>query len=78
MNTMIKATGISTNPDINSSIEHAIIAAKDCIASANIDMQEIDFLFNVGIYRDDNMNEPSMAALIQKGIGINIMHLRYK
>ncbi|MES2662889.1 MAG: hypothetical protein V4629_06270 [Pseudomonadota bacterium] len=77
MRAVIVAAGISIDPNINSSIEHAVIAAKNCIATSNIDTQDIDYLFNVGIYRDSNMVEPSMAALIQKGIGLNLDFLKF-
>ena len=71
MGTIIKTTAIFNDDSINSSIESAAMAAKECIKKAEIDMQEIDLLLNVGVYRDNNMVEPAMAALIQKEIGIN-------
>lgn len=77
VNAMITATGISTDRKVNSSVKHAVIAAKNCIAAAGIDVQEIDYLFNVGIYRDSNIVEPSIAALVQKGIGLNPDFTRY-
>lgn len=77
MHAVIKATGISTDITITSSLEHAAIAARNCIQSAGIDVQEVNYLFNVGIYRDQNMVEPSMAALIQKRIGLNLDFLRF-
>lgn len=77
MNAVIKATGISTDISVTSSLEHAAIAARNCIQAAGIDIQEVNYLFNVGIYRDQNMVEPSMAALIQKRIGLNLDFLRF-
>ncbi|MDX1693201.1 MAG: 3-oxoacyl-[acyl-carrier-protein] synthase III C-terminal domain-containing protein [Ketobacteraceae bacterium] len=77
MSAIIKATGISAAADLNSSIEHAVIAGKNCVEAAGIDMQEVNYIFNVGVYRDSNMVEPSMAALIQKGIGINLDFTRF-
>ncbi len=71
MRARIVATGISVDDQVTSSIEHAVIAGTRCIENAGIDLQEVDYLLNVGVYRDSNMVEPSMAALIQKGIGIN-------
>ncbi|WP_018692606.1 3-oxoacyl-[acyl-carrier-protein] synthase III C-terminal domain-containing protein [Algicola sagamiensis] len=77
MNTIIKATGISVDPSIHSAIEHAVRAAKHCIENAGIDVQDISYLLNVGIYRDQNIVEPSIGALIQKGIGLNPDFLRF-
>ncbi|GAB1640728.1 hypothetical protein KRMM14A1259_11510 [Krasilnikovia sp. MM14-A1259] len=33
-------------------------------------------LINVGVYRDENMAEPAMSALIQKNVGTNLDYLR--
>lgn len=67
------------HPDgIASSIELATLAAKDCIRTAQIDPNDVDYLLNVGIYRDQNMVEPSMAALIQKELGINPDFTRFE
>jgi len=66
----IKATAVSTDKAISSSVQHAVVAGRSCIERAGITPKDIDLLINVGVYRDDNMLEPAMAALIQKGIGI--------
>ncbi len=71
MGTIIKASSILEWEDGQGSIDLAVQAAKQCIASAGIDMKEIGILINLGLYREDNMAEPAMAALIQKGIGMN-------
>jgi len=81
MGTIIRATGISTDPSVKSSITHAAIAAKSCLASAEVSAEQIDLLINVGVYRDSNMVEPSMAALVQKEVGINpdyVLHPAHK
>lgn len=77
MGVVIKATGTSTSRSVKSSIAHASIAAKECIRSANIEVADIDVLINVGVFRDDNMCEPSMAALIQKEIGLNPDYVKF-
>jgi 3-oxoacyl-[acyl-carrier-protein] synthase-3 len=71
MGTIIKATGVSIDNSINSSITHAYNAAEDCIANAGIDRNEIDIIINTGIFRDFNLFEPSVAILIQKRLGIS-------
>lgn len=78
MGTIIEATGVSTDPSIGSALTHAAIAAKNCIQDAGIDVQAIDLLINVGIYRDSNMVEPAMAALIQRELGLNLDFVKYR
>ena len=77
MSAIIKATGVSTDGKIGSSIAHAAIAAKSCLENAGIDVSEIDLLINVGVYRDANMVEPAMAALVAKEIGLNLDYVKF-
>tara|TARA_B110000196_G_scaffold100383_2_gene87175 strand:- start:1895 stop:2782 length:888 start_codon:yes stop_codon:yes gene_type:complete len=70
MGTIIKATGICTDKTVTSSNKNAIAAGHQCIEKAGINVNDIDLLINVGIYRDENMLEPAMAAFAQKGLGI--------
>ena len=44
-------------------------AARNCFALAGHKPSDIDMLINVGMYREDNMGEPALAALIQQDIG---------
>ena len=44
-------------------------AARTCLAHAGKEPGDIDMLINAGIYREDNMGEPALAALIQEDIG---------
>ncbi|HLH58356.1 MAG TPA: 3-oxoacyl-[acyl-carrier-protein] synthase III C-terminal domain-containing protein [Streptosporangiaceae bacterium] len=46
-------------------------AARACLAQAGHQPEEIDMLINTGIYREDSMGEPALAALIQEDIGAN-------
>jgi 3-oxoacyl-[acyl-carrier-protein] synthase-3 len=77
MGAIIRATGISSDPTLGSSIAHAAIAARECLANAGITVEEIDMLINVGVYRDANMVEPAMAALIAKEIGLNLDYVKF-
>ena len=70
MGVVIKASGISEQSHA-SSIDNAVLAARHCMEQAAIDPADIDLLINVGIYRDDNIMEPSIAALIQQRLGLN-------
>jgi 3-oxoacyl-[acyl-carrier-protein] synthase-3 len=47
-------------------------AARACLARAEKPPGEVDMLINTGIYREDNMGEPALAALIQEDIGANL------
>jgi 3-oxoacyl-[acyl-carrier-protein] synthase-3 len=77
MGTFIRSTGISVDPSVVGSIAHAATAAKNCLAAAEINPEQVDLLINVGIYRDANMVEPSIAALVQKEVGINPDYVLY-
>lgn len=46
-------------------------AARSCLAQAEREPSEVDMLINAGVYREDNMGEPALAALIQGDIGAN-------
>ena len=47
-------------------------AAQACLAYAGKKPGDVDMLINAGIYREDNMGEPALAALIQEDIGANL------
>ncbi len=49
-------------------------AATNCLALAGCQPRDVDMLVNVGVYREDNMGEPALAALIQEDIGANLGH----
>ncbi len=46
-------------------------AARACLARAGKEPGDVDMLINAGIYREDSMGEPALAALIQEDIGAN-------
>jgi len=46
-------------------------AARNCLEHARKEPGDIDMLINAGLYREDNMGEPALAALIQEDIGAN-------
>ena len=55
----------------HSALHLAVTAAKTCLAAAQRDAGDVDLLINTGIYRDKNLGEPALAALIQEDIGAN-------
>jgi 3-oxoacyl-[acyl-carrier-protein] synthase-3 len=57
--------------DKHSALHLAVTAAKDCLRGAGCGPDELDLVVNAGIYRDRNLGEPALAALIQDDIGAN-------
>jgi 3-oxoacyl-[acyl-carrier-protein] synthase III len=55
----------------HSALRLAVVAAKTCLHGAGRAPGDVDLLINAGIYRDRNMGEPALAALIQEDIGAN-------
>ena len=49
-------------------------AARTCLARAHLEASDIDLLVNAGLYREDNVSEPALAAMIQEDIGANPGH----
>src|SRR5262245_54391531 len=47
-------------------------AARACLARAGRQANEVDMLINAGVYREDHMGEPALAALVQEDIGANL------
>jgi 3-oxoacyl-[acyl-carrier-protein] synthase III len=56
----------------HSALRLAVSAAKGCLRRAGRDPDDVDLLVNAGVYRDRNLGEPALAALIQKDIGANV------
>ncbi|GAB1692093.1 3-oxoacyl-[acyl-carrier-protein] synthase III C-terminal domain-containing protein [Krasilnikovia sp. M28-CT-15] len=76
MPTAIASTAVSTDPHLSGSIARASAAATACLEQAGVHPDQVDVLINVGVYRDENMAEPAMSALIQKNVGTNLDYLR--
>jgi 3-oxoacyl-[acyl-carrier-protein] synthase-3 len=49
-------------------------AAQACLKRAGREPRDVDLLINTGIYREDSLGEPALAALIQEDIGANLGH----
>jgi 3-oxoacyl-[acyl-carrier-protein] synthase III len=54
-----------------SALHLAVAAAKGCLLHAGAEPADLDLLINAGIYRDRNLGEPALAAIIQDDIGAN-------
>lgn len=55
----------------HSALHLAVAAAKTCLRRAGRAADAVDLLVNAGIYRDRNLAEPALAALIQQDVGAN-------
>src|SRR6476646_4190445 len=55
----------------HSALRLAVNAAKHCLHEAGRNAHDVDLLINAGIYRDRNLAEPALAAMIQEDIGAN-------
>ncbi|MBV8178451.1 MAG: 3-oxoacyl-ACP synthase [Mycobacterium sp.] len=55
----------------HSALRLAVSAAQRCLQQAGRDPDDVDLLVNAGIYRDRNLGEPALAALIQEDVGAN-------
>lgn len=55
-----------------SSVGQAAGAARAALAEAQCPPERVDALINVGVYRDANLVEPAVAALIQQAAGIGL------
>lgn len=71
MGTMIRATAVHTEPAPIPSTTCSARAAERCLASAGIRTAEVDLIINTGVYRENNLAEPALAALIQRELGAN-------
>jgi 3-oxoacyl-[acyl-carrier-protein] synthase-3 len=68
------ATSRSRNPFGHRALRLADRAARECLQEAGRTSGELDVLINAGVYRDRNLAEPALAALIQEDIGANPGH----
>lgn len=68
MGVIIRATAVAPPNSARGSIRHAAGAALACVRAAGISVDDVDVLINTGVYRDSNMVEPAMAALVQREI----------
>lgn len=74
MGACIEAAGAVTRHGLRKpSARHlADTAARRCLALAGREASDVDVLINAGVYREDSMGEPALAALIQEDIGANL------
>lgn len=73
MGTVIEGLGLSTGGFRSrySALRLAVSAARTALERTDKRPSEVDLLVNCGIYRDGNLGEPALAALIQEDLGAN-------
>ncbi|MFT4087845.1 MAG: hypothetical protein QM658_11995 [Gordonia sp. (in: high G+C Gram-positive bacteria)] len=90
MGVVITASGISSDAAVASTVrvrsaafaagagavEHLARAGRAAIDAAGVDDGEVRVLINTGVYRDSNMVEPAIGALVQQGIGLGLEYER--
>jgi 3-oxoacyl-[acyl-carrier-protein] synthase III len=54
-----------------SSIQLAVQAATACLDHSSLDRAALDVIIHAGVYRDDFLSEPAIAALVAGELGIN-------
>jgi 3-oxoacyl-[acyl-carrier-protein] synthase-3 len=76
MGARILATGVSLDPATGGALAHAVAAGRACLAAAGLSPDDVELLIYVGVYRDGNMVEPAMAAIVQGDLGIRPEYTR--
>jgi 3-oxoacyl-[acyl-carrier-protein] synthase-3 len=73
MGTVIDSVQVTRGrwPNRHSALHLAVAAAEGCLRRAGRKPDAVDLLINAGVYRDRNLAEPALAALIQQDIGAN-------
>lgn len=67
MGVIIESTGLGKN---------AVAAAQNCLQKTQLPIEDIGLLINAGVYREDNIVEPAISAMIQKELGLNLDYLK--
>ncbi|GAA2621221.1 hypothetical protein GCM10010425_14620 [Streptomyces spororaveus] len=67
MSVTITATAASA---ATGAFTRAVDAARQCLAAAELEPSDLHMLVHVGLYREDNVVEPALAALVQEAIGM--------
>lgn len=61
----------AVDPAATSSIGAAVAAARACLDRADVDRHAVGLMIHAGIYRDDFLSEPAVAALVAGELDIN-------
>jgi amino acid adenylation domain-containing protein len=71
----VRIAGIGTVPASSSgprgSVQHAARAATACLDQCGLDRAELGVIIHAGVYREEFMSEPAIAALVAGELGVN-------
>lgn len=71
----VRIAGVGTVPaevsPTQGSVANAVQAAKACLADSGVDASQLGLLIHAGVYRDEFISEPAIAAFIAGDIGAN-------
>ncbi|MEV0710244.1 hypothetical protein [Nocardia aurea] len=70
--TIVAAASTHADADSASYVDLAARVILRCLREAGTAVERIGMLVNTGVYREDNLLEPAVAALIQKRCGIGV------
>jgi 3-oxoacyl-[acyl-carrier-protein] synthase-3 len=73
MSTVIKASSVFEKKQAMSGVATSALSARNLLNDNSISEDTVDLLINVGVFRDENIFEPAIAALIQKEAGIGLL-----
>ncbi|AYJ47676.1 hypothetical protein [Rhodococcus sp. P1Y] len=62
----------ATEPILASGIDAAAVAVREALDGAGLDPARVHALINVGVYRDSNIVEPAVSALVSNKAGIGL------
>ncbi|GAB2517411.1 hypothetical protein [Nocardia heshunensis] len=72
MSTAIVSAAVCTDTDTGSYFELASRAGRQALAAAEVAPERIGLVINAGVFRDSNIAEPAVAALIQKRLSVGL------
>ncbi|MBF6175265.1 hypothetical protein [Nocardia blacklockiae] len=72
MSTAIVSAATCVDSDTGSYFELATRAGRACLEQAGVSPDQIGILVNTGVFRDSNISEPAVAALLQQRLGIGL------
>jgi 3-oxoacyl-[acyl-carrier-protein] synthase III len=72
MAAVIKASSVFEQKPSMTGIATSALAAQNLLNDNSISDDSVDLLINVGVFRDENIFEPAIAALIQREAGIGL------
>jgi 3-oxoacyl-[acyl-carrier-protein] synthase-3 len=72
MSILIKATSVSIKDSALSGIANSARSARKLLDDTCTSDEDIDLLIHVGVFRDENISEPAIAALVQHEANIGL------